>query len=101
MLAYWREALETPLPVIEQRITEGITRARQSQTPIRIVAGHPYDAAYTAWLEQALPQATVTVVPNSGHFPHLADPDGFARLLAETGGWGAPPVSTGAARGAS
>jgi pimeloyl-ACP methyl ester carboxylesterase len=53
-----------------------------------IVAGHPYDAGYLAWLRDRLPQATVTVVPNGGHFPHLADPDLFASLLADSASWG-------------
>jgi len=87
VLAYWREALETPLADMEARIAQEMATARRQHLPYMIVAGHEYDAAYTALLRDALPQATVTVVPNSGHFPHLADPDRFALLLAETGQW--------------
>ena len=41
----------------------------------------------SVWLHDRLPQATVVMVPNSGHFPHLIDPDGFAALLADTASW--------------
>jgi pimeloyl-ACP methyl ester carboxylesterase len=87
VLAYWHQALELPLADIEARIAEGLATLRRKQVPYMIIAGHEYDAAYARRLREALPQATVSVVPNSGHFPHLADPDRFAQLLADTGRW--------------
>ena len=88
VLAYWRSALEDPVADIEARIAEGLAILRRQQLPYMIIAGHEYDTAYASWLRNALPQATVIVVPNSGHFPHLADPDRFAQLLAGTGTYG-------------
>jgi pimeloyl-ACP methyl ester carboxylesterase len=38
-------------------------------------------------VSDALPQATVTVIPDSGHFPHLRDPARFAECLARTATW--------------
>jgi len=43
--------------------------------------------AYAQWLADVVPQASITVLPRSGHFPHLADPDRFAECLATTGRW--------------
>jgi pimeloyl-ACP methyl ester carboxylesterase len=55
-----------------------------------IIAGHEWDEPEARRLREALPQATISVVPNSGHFPQLADPDRFAQLLAFTGQWRGP-----------
>ncbi len=79
---------------MEARVAEVLGQLRRLPVPCAIIAGHQWGEADTQRLREALPQATVTVVPNSGHFPHLADPDRFAQLLAETGGW---PGSTGTA----
>ena len=37
-----------------------------------------------AWMAEHFPEANVVAIPNSGHFPHVAHPDAFARLLART-----------------
>ncbi len=87
VLAYWRQGLETPIADMEARVADVQAILRRKEVPYTIFAGHEWDAATMQRLNEALPQATVTVVPNSGHFPHLADPDRFAQLLAETGKW--------------
>src|SRR5260370_730064 len=51
------------------------------------VAGHDAGPGCMRWLNQMLPQASVTVWPGSGHFPHLAQPRRFAGVLADTAGW--------------
>jgi pimeloyl-ACP methyl ester carboxylesterase len=33
-------------------------------------------------MAQHFPEAAVIALPNSGHFPHVAHPDAFARILA-------------------
>lgn len=86
-LAYQRQALETPEDQLQQIIAHTLDVLRRSGLPYAIIAGHDYDEAYTAWLHEMLPQATITVFPESGHFPHLADPDRFAACLATTGQW--------------
>ena len=55
-------------------------------------AGEPAEPRFAGlagrnWLNHVLPQATVTVWPASGHFPHLADPRRFAGCLAATARW--------------
>jgi pimeloyl-ACP methyl ester carboxylesterase len=87
VLAYWGQALETPRADMEAMIAQKMAALRDRRLPYLIVAGHEYDPSYTRWLADALPQARVVVFPDSGHFPHLADPDRFAGLLAETGRW--------------
>jgi len=87
VLAYWRQGLETPIADMEARVAKVQAILRRKEVPYTIFAGHEWDAATMQRLNEALPQATVTVVPNSGHFPHLADPDRFAQLLADTGRW--------------
>ena len=94
VLAYWRQGLELPLADMEARVAEGLATLRRQQLPYMIIAGHDWDEAAVRRLHESLPQATVSVVPNSGHFPHLADPDRFAQLLAVTGQWrGSPRVA--------
>src|SRR5829696_3365690 len=94
VLAYWRQGLELPLADMEARVAEGLAALRRLQIPYMIIAGHEWDEAEVRRLYEALPQATVSVVPNSGHFPHLADPDRFAQLLADTGQWESSPRAT-------
>ena len=87
VLAYWHQGLTLPLADMEARVAEGLGVLRRLQVPYMIIAGHEWDEAEARRLREALPQATISVVPNSGHFPHLADPDRFAQLLAVTGQW--------------
>jgi pimeloyl-ACP methyl ester carboxylesterase len=87
VLAYWRQALHWPMADMETRFAEVLGQLRRLQLPYAIIAGREWDQADDQRLREALPQATVTVVPNSGHFPHMAHPDRFAQLLAETGRW--------------
>jgi pimeloyl-ACP methyl ester carboxylesterase len=55
--------------------------------PYLIVAGNNLEPDYRQWLDEVLPQAVITVLPDSGHFPHLAHPDRFAECLATTAHW--------------
>jgi pimeloyl-ACP methyl ester carboxylesterase len=86
-LAYQRQALVLSEAELQEWIAQTLGTLRQRSVPYAIIAGHDYDDAYTAWLHDTLPQATVTVFPNSGHFPHLADPERFATCLAATAHW--------------
>ena len=60
---------------------------RAAGLPYQIVAGSEPDEAYKEWLRSRLPQASITVWPGSGHFPHLAEPRRFAEVLLATAGW--------------
>ena len=87
VLAYWKSALDSSHEQMRARIDGGLAVLRDRGVPYLVTAGHQYDSSYMAWLGDALPQATVTLFPNSGHFPHLADPERFAACLAGTKQW--------------
>ena len=55
---------------------------RSNGTPCLHIAGEELDPGYRQWLESVLPKVAVTVLPGSGHFPHLARPTEFAQILA-------------------
>ena len=94
VLSYWHQGLELPPADMETRVAEGLAALRRQQIPYLIIAGHQWDDAEVGRLREVLPQATISVVPNSGHFPHLADPDRVAQLLADTGQWQGSPRAT-------
>ena len=87
VLAYWQSALDSSREQMQARIDVGLASLRRRRLPYMVTAGHQSDSSYTAWLCDALPEATVTLFPNSGHFPHLADPERFAACLAGTKQW--------------
>jgi pimeloyl-ACP methyl ester carboxylesterase len=87
VLAYWRQALERPMADMEASVAVVSGQLRRLQLPCAIITGHQWGQADTQRLREVLPQATLSVIPNSGHFPHLADPDRFAQLLTETARW--------------
>ena len=68
-------------------MSEGLAALRTADVPYLIVAGTDPEPDYRQWLSEALPQAVITVFPGSGHFPHLAHPDRFAKCLAATAQW--------------
>ena len=83
MLGNWAPVLAPP-PTAEHAIADAIAHLRAEQTPYTLVLGEEPDAATRAWMAQHFPEATMVTIPNSGHFPHVAHPDAFARLLAST-----------------
>ncbi|HEY2597639.1 MAG TPA: alpha/beta hydrolase [Candidatus Dormibacteraeota bacterium] len=88
VLGYWREVLDNPAAETEERVTEGIAALRASGIAYLIVAGSEPESEYRRWLTEVLPDAEVIVLPDSGHFPHLAHPVRFAQCLSETANWG-------------
>ena len=95
VLGYWREILEQPVEELVDRATKGLASLRAAGLPYLVVAGGELDPDYERWLHRMLPQATVTVWPGSGHFPHLAHPDRFAECLAATARWPVDALSDG------
>jgi pimeloyl-ACP methyl ester carboxylesterase len=87
VLGYWREVLERPVDELVDLATAGLTAVRAAALPYLVVAGADLEPDYQQWLKEMVPQATVTVWPASGHFPHLAHPDRFAQCLAATAEW--------------
>jgi pimeloyl-ACP methyl ester carboxylesterase len=87
VLGYWQDVLEQPVESLNDRVERGLAQLREKGLPYVVVAGDTLDPAYAEWLDKMLPEARVVVVPNSGHFPHLADPAAFAKILADTASW--------------
>jgi pimeloyl-ACP methyl ester carboxylesterase len=55
---------------------------RAPRIPYHVVVGEELEAGYRDWLASPLPQATATVLPRSGHFPHIAYPQRVAERVA-------------------
>jgi pimeloyl-ACP methyl ester carboxylesterase len=81
MLGYWAPVLAPP-PTAANAIAEAIANLRSQHTPYTLVLGEQPDSETRTWMAQHFPEATVIALPNSGHFPHVAHPDAFARILA-------------------
>jgi len=82
---YWADVIERP-DQIAAWAREGQALLRARRTPYELVVGRP-TGDERAWFARELPQATVTQMPGSGHFPQLADPQAFAARLAATAAW--------------
>lgn len=82
VLGYWREVLDRPVSDLADLTAQMLTGLRTAGVPYLIVAGAELDADYRQWITEVLPQAEITVMPDSGHFPHLAHPAQFAECLA-------------------
>jgi pimeloyl-ACP methyl ester carboxylesterase len=89
VLGYWREVLERPPSELAAQTSAGLAALRTADLNYLIIAGSDLEPDYREWLDEALPQAVVTVLPGSGHFPHLAHPQRFAECLAGTAQWSA------------
>ena len=87
VLGYWQEVLDQPIESLSDRVERLLAQLREKQLPYVVVAGDTLDPAYSEWLNEMLPEAQVVVLPNSGHFPHLAHPAAFAKILADTASW--------------
>ena len=87
VLGYWREVLERPASDLAELTSAGLAALRTAEMPYLIVAGSDPEPEYRQWLNEVLPHAVITVLPGSGHFPHLAHPDDFAECLATTAHW--------------
>jgi pimeloyl-ACP methyl ester carboxylesterase len=88
---YLRELFDRPAAEFARRAAAQLAALRTAQVPYLFVAGDEIGPDYRNWLSRVLPQATITVWPASGHFPHLAHPRRFAECLAATARWSAPP----------
>ena len=81
MLGYWAPVLAPP-PTAENAIAAAITTLRAQATPYTLVFGEEPDTATRIWMAEHFPEADVIALPNSGHFPHVAHPEEFPRVLA-------------------
>jgi pimeloyl-ACP methyl ester carboxylesterase len=84
LLGYWREILEKPSDELREQRTRELTALRESGTAYHYVSRAPVNPGYEAWFRSVLPEAGITVLPGSGHFPHLAQPEALVEILS---GW--------------
>jgi pimeloyl-ACP methyl ester carboxylesterase len=81
LLGYWRELLKLPNAELDHQRTTELTAIGAKQIPYHYVPGVEPTESYRDWLTALVPGVRVTVLPDSGHFPHLAQPAAFAALL--------------------
>jgi pimeloyl-ACP methyl ester carboxylesterase len=91
ILSYQADLLERPLEEVVRWRDDALRRLRGAGTPYLTLHSNPVDAGDLAWQLERLPQAESVVWPVGHHFPHLANPDAFAALLARVAAT-APPV---------
>ena len=81
VLRYQADLLDRPLAEVVRWRDDRLGRLAEAGIPYVTLHSNPVDPAEEAWLKAAVPQAEVVVWPVGHHFPHLADPEGFADLL--------------------
>jgi hypothetical protein len=84
LLGYWREVLEKPSEELREQRTRELTALRESGTAYHHVSRAPVNPGYEAWLRGILPEAGITVLPGSGHFPHVAQTEVPVQIIS---GW--------------
>jgi pimeloyl-ACP methyl ester carboxylesterase len=96
VLGYWHEVLDRPARELADMVEATLAAVRASGVPYLVVTGDDLEPGYWSWLTEMLPHATVTVLPGSGHFPHIAHPGRFAACLAAggSGGSNAPIIAS-------
>jgi pimeloyl-ACP methyl ester carboxylesterase len=87
VVGYWADVLSRSVEELVTLVECELAALRASGLPYTVVTGDRPASQYRSWLAASLPQAQVVSWDGSGHFPHLAHPQRFARLLAATGAW--------------
>lgn len=87
VVGYWHDLLETPTDELAALMDGALAAIRNARTPYAFILGRQLEASEAQWLRDRLPDATITVVPGSGHFPQLGDPQRFAQILDTTAAW--------------
>lgn len=82
LLGYWRDLLEKAPDELREQRTRQLAALRAAGTAYHYVSRAEVNPGYAAWLTSVLPYAGITVLPGSGHFPHLGQPAALAKILA-------------------
>lgn len=81
LLGYWNELLTVPAEELTERRTRDLSAIRAKAATYDYVAGDEPATVFLTWLTSVMPEVSITVVPGSGHFPHLAAPADLAKIL--------------------
>ncbi|GIJ49162.1 alpha/beta hydrolase [Virgisporangium aliadipatigenens] len=81
-LGYWSELFDTDAAELTRQRAAELAAVRANGVPYHHVSGGPLAGSYRDWLLAQVPEARLTELPGSGHFPHLARPDEVARIIA-------------------
>lgn len=84
VLSYWHDLLTRPADELAALMDEALATLHGAHTPYAFVLGRELAPDEQQWLRERLPDAKTAVLPGSGHFPQLADPQRFAHILAAT-----------------
>lgn len=87
VVGYFQETLTTPPQELDIMVEDAMRRIGAAGVPYLLIAGHELPPEVLDRISRTVPQARVEVWANTGHFPHLAQPQRFAERLADTGGW--------------
>jgi pimeloyl-ACP methyl ester carboxylesterase len=87
VLGYWQDLFDRTPEELEALVVGGAAAIRQAGITYLVLTGHELSPEDSAWMRTLLPDARTEVWTGSGHFPHLAHPQRFAELLAETAQW--------------
>ena len=85
VLQYQADLLERPLDEIGRWRDEGLAQLGRAGTPYIALQAAKIDPAERAFLAALVPQARIAVWPLGHHFPHVTEPERFARLLDTVG----------------
>ncbi|MFJ4467070.1 alpha/beta fold hydrolase [Streptomyces sp. NPDC089424] len=82
LLGYWDELLTTPADELTRQRVRDMESLRARGVAYHHVSGMEPAASYRDWLLTVLPGAEVTVLTDSGHFPHLVRAREVAGIVA-------------------
>jgi pimeloyl-ACP methyl ester carboxylesterase len=85
LLGYWADILADQDDAVVARRTRDLAELHGRGVDYHYVTGAEPPPPYRRWLESGLPELEITVLPHSGHFPHLAHPAQVAAVLAAAG----------------
>ncbi|HEV8218902.1 MAG TPA: alpha/beta hydrolase [Streptosporangiaceae bacterium] len=84
---FWREIMHGSVKVITDQTEQALSAIGETGVPYLHIAGEELPPGYAEWLTKRIPEATFAVWGGSGHFPHLARPEEFTRILTSTASW--------------
>jgi pimeloyl-ACP methyl ester carboxylesterase len=87
VVSYWDEVLRQTPDQMGEMLASGFAAVAASGVPYLLIAGAEPPPDLARWLSAAVPQMTIEVWADTGHFPHLAHPGRFAQRLAATAQW--------------